>query len=115
MKKAILASVIAAVVCGTAHASDGGVYYETETVTKNVSMNVDTATYRDNAYTAPRRVVVSNARPCTRTVAAPIRVKTYTEVIDHYQVYQPVTVYQPVGAYAQRRIIESARPCGCGK
>ncbi len=109
MKKAILASVIAATVCGAAHASDGGVYYETETVTRNVSMNTNTA------YTAPRRAVVTVARPCARTAAAPVRVKTYTEVIDHYQVYQPVTVYQPVGNYAQRRVIESARPCGCGK
>ncbi len=111
MKKAILASLFAVAVCGTAIASDGGVYYESETVTTRVSANTDTTTYR-----APRRVVVAKSRPCTRTaMAKPVRVKTYTEVIDHYQVYQPVTVYQPVGTYAQRRIVESPRPCGCGK
>lgn len=112
MKKAVLASLFAAAVCGNAIASDGGVYYESETVTTRVSANADSTTYR-----APRRVVVAQSRPCTRTTvtAAPVRVKTYTEVIDHYQVYQPVTVYQPVGTYAQRRVIESPRPCGCGK
>ena len=110
MKKVILTSVLAIVVCGTANASDGGVYYETETVTKNTSMNIDTATY-----VAPRQAVVTR-RPCTRKpVAAPVRVKTYTEVIDHYQVYQPVTIYQPVGTYSERRVVESPRPCGCGK
>lgn len=112
MKKAILVSLFVATVCGTAVASDGGVYYETETVTKNVSIQMNTTTYDTDAYVAPRRVVA--ARPCART-AAPVRVKTYTEVIDHYQVYQPVTVYQPVGAYAQRRIVDAPRPCGCGK
>lgn len=114
MKKAILVSLFAATVCGAAVASDGGVYYETETVNKHVSVKMDTTTYDAGAYVAPRRTVVAT-RPCTRVAAAPVRVKTYTEVIDHYQVYQPVTVYQPVGAYAQRRVIESARPCGCGK
>ena len=114
MKKAILVSLFAATVCGTAVASDGGVYYETETVTQNVSVKMDTTTYGADTYVAPSRTIVA-VRPCARAAAKPVRVKTYTEVIDHYQVYQPVTVYQPVGAYAQRRVIESARPCGCGK
>lgn len=114
MKKAILASLFAATICGASYASDGGVYYETETVTKNVSVKMDTTTYNNPQYVAPTRTVVAT-RPCARVAAAPVRVKTYTEVIDHYQVYQPVTVYKPVGAYAQRRVVESARPCGCGK
>ena len=109
MKKAILVSLFAATVCGTSFASDGGVFYETETVTKNVSVKMDTTTYD-----APRRTIVA-VRPCTRVAAKPVRVKTYTEVIDHYQVYQPVMVYQPVGEYAQRRVVEAPRPCGCGK
>lgn len=108
MKKVIFASLFAIALCGGANASDGGVYYETQTVTKNVSLNIDTTTYG-----APR---VAVARPCTRNAATtPVRVKTYTEVIDHYQVYQPVTVYKPVGTYAQRRVIANVRPCGCGK
>ncbi|MCM1294696.1 MAG: hypothetical protein NC311_03985 [Muribaculaceae bacterium] len=112
MKKAILVSLFAIVACGGAFASDGGVYYESETVSTRVVANASTATYG-----APRRTVVSASRPCARraVAVAPVRVKTYTEVIDHYQVYQPVTVYKPVGAYAQRRVIESPRPCGCGK
>lgn len=114
MKQAILVSLFAAAVCGTAVASDGGIFYETETVNKHISVKMDTTKYDANTYVAPSRVVVA-ARPCARVAAKPVRVKTYTEVIDHYQVYQPVTVYQPVGAYAQRRVVESARPCGCGK
>lgn len=114
MKKVILASLFAAAVCGNAIASDGGVFVDTETVTTRISANKDTTTY--TTYNAPRRAVVATSRPCARTaVAAPVRVKTHTEVIDHYQVYQPVTVYQPVGTYSQRRVIESPRPCGCGK
>lgn len=112
MKKFVFASLFAIAVCGNANASDGGVYIETETVTKHVSMNANSDTY-----VAPRRIVAKRARPCARVAAMgnPVRVKTYTEVIDHYQVYQPVTVYKPVGTYAQRRVIEKPRACGCGK
>ena len=51
----------------------------------------------EKIYVAPtaRRVV---PRPCAKKVAKPVRVKTHTEIIDHYQVYQTVTVYKPMGA-----------------
>lgn len=115
MKKAILVSVIAAAVCGASYASDGGVFIDTQTTTKRVSINAQRTEY---TAPAPTRIVVSaQPRPCARAAVttAPVRVKTYTEVIDHYQVYQPVTILQPIGAYAQRRVVDTIRPCGCSK
>lgn len=126
MKKAILFGLFAIFV-GAANASDG-TYWETETFTTNEILRTDTVTYYDDAYVAPRpiaqrvvkpktcdRVASSiDVRPCPRAAEKPVRVKTFTEVIDHYQVYQPVTVYKPVGTYSTRRVIEAPRPC-CGK
>lgn len=115
MKKALLSSVIAAMFCTSAIASDGGVFTETESYTSHVSYNFDTVSmYEPAPRPAPSRVIIGRrvassadlARPCART-AAPVRVKTYTEVIDHYQVYQPVTEYVPVGTYSERRIINA--------
>lgn len=73
----------------------------------------DTVTIVEKFYVAPKaRNVV--ARPCAKQVAEPVRVKTHTEVIDYYQVYQPVTVYKPMGTQIQRRVVP-AKPCGkCG-
>ena len=59
----------------------------------------------ENTYSAPRVHNVVVRRPYMGRVAEPVRVKTHTEIIDHYQVYQPVTVYQPVGAQIQRRVV----------
>ena len=43
----------------------------------------------------------------------PVRVKTYTEVIDHYQIYEPVVTYKPAGTYSTRRYIQAPNPhCG---
>ena len=60
-------------------------------------------------YVAPtaRKVV---PRTCAKKVAKPVRVKTHTEIIDHYQVYQPVTVYKPMGTQIQRRVVP-AKDC----
>ena len=43
-------------------------------------------------------------------MAEPIRLKTHTEVIEHYQVLQPVTVYKPVGTEVKRYIVP-AKTC----
>ena len=43
--------------------------------------------------------------------AQPFAMKTQTEVIDHYQVYQPVTAYQPAGTFSQRAVVQAQRPC----
>lgn len=127
MKKAILFGLFA-IFAGAANASDG-TYWETETFTTNETFHIDTVTYYDDAYVAPRRVALPRAdtpktcdrvassidvRPCAARAGKPVRVKTFTEVIDHYQVYQPVTVYQPVGTYSTRRVIEAAHPT-CNK
>lgn len=98
MKKTILTSLFAAMVSVAANASDGGVYSETETYTNRVR-------YNTVEYTAPvqRVAPVATCNSC----AGPVRVKTHTEVIDHYQVYRPVTVYEPAGTYAERRVVRN--------
>ena len=124
MKKTILTSVLAGMFCVCANASDGGIYFtETETFTTHVVSNPAPVAY----YEAPRMVatpaarpcpckarVASSmdvARPCPHTAGNPVRVKTYSEVIDHYQVYQPVVVYQPAGEMVERRVVAQPKPC----
>ncbi len=54
-------------------------------------------------------------RPCTKKVGEPVRVKTHTEILEHYQVYQPVTIYRPMGTEIQRKVVP-AKSCGkCSK
>lgn len=95
MNKILLSGLIAGFVCFSANASDGGF---------------------DN-YVIGDAPVAHVAKPCPckkHHHAKPVRVKTYTEVIDHYQIYQPVTVYQPAGTYSERRI-EPVKKCNrCG-
>jgi hypothetical protein len=99
MKKTILTSLFAAMVTVAANASDGGLFSETETYTNRVR-------YNTTEYAAPvvqRTAPVATCNSC----AQPVRVKTHTEVIDHYQVYRPVTVYEPAGTYAERRVVRN--------
>jgi hypothetical protein len=97
MKKTILTSVFAAMVAFGANASDGGLYSETETYTNRVRYNTTVS------YAEPRAEFVATCNSC----AQPVRVKTHTEVIDHYQVYRPVTVYEPAGTYSERRVVRN--------
>ncbi len=110
MKKTILTGLFAAMVTVCANASDGGLFSETETFTNRVRYNTNTVTYVPVESTAPaapvaqpRRNVVAACNSC----AQPVRVKTHTEVIDHYQVYRPVTVYEPAGVYSERRVVRN--------
>jgi len=104
MKKTLLSSLLAMVVATAANASDGGIYQETETYTTRIRYNTTVAT----APAQPQCGYVANvacARPAPRPVpAAPVRVKTHTEVIDHYQLYRPVVNYVPAGTYSERRV-----------
>lgn len=102
MKKTILSGLFAAMTVVSANASDGGLYSETETYTNSVRYNTNTVTYAAPV-AQPRREVVATCNSC----ATPVRVKTHTEVIDHYQVYRPVTVYEPAGTYAERRVVRN--------
>lgn len=126
MTKSIFLGFLAIFLCTGAMASDGGIYTETENYTNHVKYDFNTVTYYNDAYVAPRAAVKTSrpcnaraassldvARPCPVAAAAPVRVKTYSEVIDHYQVYQPVTVYQPIGEYTTRRVIEAPRCKHC--
>lgn len=116
MKKVILASVISAITCFSANASDGGVYMETSNVYSGTSVytNAQTAITTTTPRTSAHRVVVGH-RPCgckRKVVApAPVAVKTHTEVIDHYQIYQPVLHYVPAGTYTTRRMVATIHPC----
>ncbi|MBO7560100.1 MAG: hypothetical protein J6T27_03000 [Alphaproteobacteria bacterium] len=107
MKKTILTGLFGAFVATCAIASDGGVYSETETFTNSVRYNTNTVTY---AEPAQERVAYAYANTCN-SCAQPVRVKTYTEVVDHYQVYRPVTVYEPAGVFSERRVIRN-NTCG---
>lgn len=108
MKKTILTGLFGAFVATCAFASDGGVYSETETYTNRVRYNTNTVT---SAEPARETVAYTYANTCN-SCAQPVRVKTHTEVVDHYQVYRPVTVYEPAGVYSERRVIRNP---GCGR
>lgn len=117
MKKIILSSLFAGLVCFSAVAGGGHVIYSDEytITTTTVATNYNAAPVIQTRPVAPARVVYARpratARPCAHRSGNPVSVKTATEVIDHYQVYQPVTVYEPAGTYSTRRIIEAPRPC----
>lgn len=114
MKKILFASILATVVCAGANASDGGVYMETSNVYSGTAKYTRTTTTTESDIT-PRRVVGHRPCPCKRDMAvaapAPVAVKTHTEVIDHYQVYQPVVEYVPAGTYTRRHVVSNVRPC----
>lgn len=118
MKKTLFATLFGTIACCAAMASDGGVYTEVETRNNSVRFNYDAETYYVAAPERPvaRRAIVAQ-RPCgcaPKVVAAdPVTVKTHTEVIDHYQVYQPVVKYVPAGTYSERRVIETPRCNRC--
>lgn len=113
MKKYLLGMVGILFVCNMACA--GYTYTETETVTTWERADYNVGTCSDCG--CDKRFVTSrDVKPCAKraTVAAPVRVKTHTEVIEHYQVYQPVTVYKPMGTEIQRRIVPVKRCDKCG-
>ena len=121
MKSVLLSAIVGLGICAGAMASDNGAYTETtETYTEYVEFSIDASVERPvaaPAYTTVREVRATpcsarrvrssmDVRPCdVRRVeySAPVRVKTHTEVIDHYQLYQPVTQYVPAGVYSVRR------------
>ncbi|MBO5947105.1 MAG: hypothetical protein J6Q44_03105 [Alphaproteobacteria bacterium] len=99
MKKTLLVALGALFVCGAAMAYT---YTETETITTYERFGVETKCGQG----CEKRFVSSrDVKPCASR-AQPVRVKTHTEVIDHYQVYQPVTIYKPMGTEIQRRIVK---------
>lgn len=111
--KIVFLSVLAAVtLAGAANASDMG-YTETETYTNHEIINVETVTYTDGAYVQPAKKACAHKssldvkRPCATAAQQldPVHVKTFTEVIDHYTVYEPVVTYRAAGTYAHRRIV----------
>ncbi len=115
MKKLICASLMTIIAVAGANASDGGVYMETSNVYSGTAQYTRATNTYASPRTAARRVVVGH-RPCGcgRAAAAPmnpVAVKTHTEVIDHYQVYQPVVEYVPAGTYTTRRVVSRIRPC----
>ena len=122
MKTTILSVLAAAMICAPAMASD---YIDTdlaESVTSEVfRYETRVARAQDDVRTVAvqptaRRVVVGH-RPCAArrpapVAQAPVAVKTHSEVIDHYQVYQPVVQYVPAGTYSTRRAVSPCNRCG---
>lgn len=133
MKKIFLLCLFACAVgtCINAYASD---YIETETINTYEKISIDTVKYYDGAYIAkpklkPAPKPAVHSEPCRFATSlevarnncdcakpapsklAPVRVKTYTEVIEHYQVYEPVVTYKPAGTYTTRRYIEPCNKC----
>jgi len=117
MKKLFMSVFACVALAGPATASDGGVYMETSNVysgTSQYTRAVNTTTLSAPRTTARRVVVGHRPCPCGRVAVAsmnPVAVKTHTEVIDHYQVYQPVVEYVPAGTYTTRRVVSNVRPC----
>ena len=99
MKKILLVALGALFVSGVAMAYT---YTETETITtyENVSVEAPCGYGCEKYFVSSRDV-----KPCAKR-AQLVRVKTHTEIIDHYQVYQPVVVYRPVGTEFRRRIVK---------
>ena len=130
MKKIFLLGLFACAVGACINAYADG-YVEQETVKTCEKISINTVKYYDDAYIAPApKPIIAKPVPCRYATSlevarkcdcakpapkkmAPVRVKTYTEVIDHYQVYQPVVTYNPAGTYATRRFIDAPNPhCG---
>lgn len=116
MKKLASAAFAAIVSFSGAYASDGGVYMETSNVYSGTAQYTRAQTINTTVDTRPaaRRVVVGRRPcPCNRAVigGAPVAVKTHTEVIEHYQVYQPVIEYVPAGTYTRRHVVANVHPC----
>lgn len=100
MKKTLLVALGALFVSGVAMAYTY-TYTETETITtyENVSIEAPCGYGCEKYFVSSRDV-----KPCAKR-AQPVHVKTHTEIIDHYQVYQPVVVYRPVGMEFRRSIV----------
>lgn len=113
MKKILLSFVFAIALIPSAFA-----YQETETYTVYETLTIEKVTYPVHKET-PNKVMnkqdnckfissidVSKNKNCCESQEKPIKVKTHTEVIDHYQVYKPVTKYVPAGTYKTVRVIK---------
>jgi hypothetical protein len=106
MKKILFTSFVAAIFVTSAMASE----FVTETETTTTVEVVEIEYSYTPRYVSPVQAVTYK-RPCATQMAAPVRVKTHMEVIDHYQAYLPVTVYKPVGRVSSRRIIRAPQGC----
>ncbi|MDR0803572.1 MAG: hypothetical protein LBO08_00575 [Rickettsiales bacterium] len=100
MKK-ILTAVCLSVVAVAAVASDGGLYGDYERVEYRRAQPAQVKKYE---YQPIARQSRCGGSPC----GAPVRVKVGTEIIDHYQEFQPVVYYEPSRTYSVRRTV---KPC----
>ncbi len=114
MKKLFLSFIFTSVLYANAFA-----YQNVENYTVQENLTIDTITYYNNSYIEPRNIRYKNdcnqfkssidlsrRNNCYDNCNKPIKVKTYTEVIDHYQIYKPVTTYVPAGTFSTRRVIK---------
>ncbi|MCL2538253.1 MAG: hypothetical protein FWF34_01505 [Alphaproteobacteria bacterium] len=129
MKKLLILPMIAMFAAGSAMASDSGFphdggqsvgYYRTVRTTTQETARVQNIqqqpVYHVTSMQSARscgcqRANCGQARvaaPCAQRAAAPVRVHTHSEVINHYAVYQPVTVYQHVGNTSERQVVRNS-------
>lgn len=107
MKKSLVVGVVAALFSGVAMAD----YSYTETETVVIVESFDFA--KTNACL---KRPVKKYLPCAskhQKLAEPVKLKTHTEVVEHYQVLQPVTVYKPVGTEVKRYVVPAKRCDKC--
>ncbi len=109
MKKILFVGLIVGIVC-SANASDDGFenYFIGQTTKSEQPMMVPPAIREPvvTEYVVKQPVVKKKCSKCSKCQKKQIRVKDYTEVIEHYQVFEPVTIYKPVGTYSERHVIE---------
>ena len=106
MKKIML---VALLMCFGSSVVMADKYTETQTVT--VVESIDFVKMQ-NRFNRPAKKYQPCAKKCQKT-AEPVRLKTYTEVVEHYQILQPVTVYQPIGTEVKRYVVPAKRCDKC--
>lgn len=110
MKKTLFAGLIAGIVCSANASDDGFENYFIGQTTKTEPV----VTVQESREPVVQQYVISiNTKKCSKCQKKQIRIKDYTEVIEHYQVFEPVTIYKPVGTYSERHIVEP-RCSRCG-
>lgn len=104
MRKYLFAGVCACFVSGVAVADCK--YMETENVTVIEEFDFVQTNHKFNRPIKKYRPVVKKQQK----LAEPVKLKTHTEVVEYYQVLQPVTVYKPIGTEVKRYVVP-ARHC----
>lgn len=108
MKKTLLFGMLVCLASAGAAVADCK-YTETENVVVIEQIDVVVNENRFNRPVKKYRPAVKRHQKATE----PVKLKTHTEVIEHYQILQPVTVYKPVGTEVKRYVVPAKRCDSC--